>query len=500
MNATSNIPKSAKPLKRADLLNALNERLDVLVIGGGIVGSSVARDAAMRGMKVALVEQHDVAYGTSSRSSRLLHGGLRYLAQGRVGLVREASMEKRVIHHIAPHLAAPLPFLFPTYADNKNWVLWQLKIGVKIYDLLCSGRNLGNSSWMNPEQLRQMVPGILTTGLNGAVRYYDGLTNDARLTIDSLRSATAYGALVVNHCKFVDAKHNGDWECELEDRLTGRTLKVKAGQVVNAAGPWAAGFKASEVKLRCTKGVHLVVAKDRVPVPETVVMAEGKRILFAIPWGDRTILGTTDTDYEGAPENVKTDLEDIKYILGVTNHFFPKSGLQPADVISAWAGLRPLIADPNGKPSDISRSHQIRMPQPGWWDVAGGKLTTCRLMAEQTVDGLVKHAGGGFQPCRTEHEPLLDPSLTKDISGILPPPFERRAVEHYVTNEWAMHLEDVMVRRTSWHYYYPDAAQKAQTVAKWMGELLGWTEQQTAAELAAYSPISSGKGAPSLVR
>jgi glycerol-3-phosphate dehydrogenase len=367
-----------------------SDQLDLLVIGGGIVGSGIARDAAMRGLRVGLVEQHDFASGTSSRSSRLLHGGLRYLAQGHVGLVHEASVEKKVIHQIAPHLAEPLPFIFPTYTDNRNWVLWQLKIGVKIYDLLCRGRNLGDSTWLNRDEVLQRVPELNPTNLTGAVRYFDGLTNDARLTIDTLRSATRSGAVLANYCRFTGATSARAWECDLEDQLNQNKLKVRARVVVNATGPWADGLPHSRVKLRTTKGVHLVVERGRVPVPDTVVMTEGKRILFAIPWGERTILGTTDTDYNGSLNQVTVEQAEIQYILGVVNRFFPAAALTDSDVISAWAGLRPLIADANGKPSDISRSHEIRMPEPGWWDVAGGKLTTYRLMAEQTVDQIIK--------------------------------------------------------------------------------------------------------------
>jgi glycerol-3-phosphate dehydrogenase len=176
--------------------------LDVLIIGGGIVGSGMARDAALRGLKTALVEQHDFAFGTSSRSSRLLHGGLRYLAQGRIGLVREASVEKTIIHRIAPHLAEPLPFIFPTYRSNKNWRLWQLKIGIKIYDLLCGGRNLGKSMWLNTDEVMCKVPSLRVADLSGAVRYYDGFANDARLTLDTLRSGAKAGATLVNYCRF----------------------------------------------------------------------------------------------------------------------------------------------------------------------------------------------------------------------------------------------------------------------------------------------------------
>jgi glycerol-3-phosphate dehydrogenase len=256
--------------------------------------------------------------------------------------------------------------------------------------------------------------------------------------------------------------------------------------VVNATGPWADGLPHSRVKLRATKGIHLVVDRARVPVPDTVVMTEGKRILFAIPWGERTILGTTDTDYQGSLENVFADAEDISYVLQITNQFFPAAKLKATDVISAWAGLRPLIANPNGKPSDISRSHEIRNPEAGWWDVAGGKLTTYRLMAEQTVDRLVREQQLKAFPCRTAVEPLLPASEVNSVSGILPPAFNRTAVDHYAAREWAVHLDDVMLRRTSWHYYFADAAARAQSVADWMGELQGWSAETRVAELRRY--------------
>jgi glycerol-3-phosphate dehydrogenase len=273
-------------------------------------------------------------------------------------------------------------------------------------------------------------------------------------------------------------------------------FKVLARMVVNATGPWADGLPHSKVQLRLTKGIHLVVDAARLCVPDTVVMTEGKRILFVIPWGERTIIGTTDTDYDGPLDDVRADAADIQYVLGITNQFFPGAKLTGADVISTWAGLRPLLADPDGKPSDISRSHEIRMPEPGWWDVAGGKLTTYRLMAEQTVDKLVawqRKNGqpiGAIAPCRTAEEPLLPASETNGVSGILPPEFSRRAVEHFCTNEWAAHLDDVMVRRTSWHYYHRDADQKAERVADWMGELLGWSAIQRTDELVRYRAMT----------
>lgn len=454
MNPLETRRRSIERLKR--------EEFDLLVIGGGIVGTGIARDAAMRGLRVALVEQRDFAFGTSGRSSRLLHGGLRYLAQGRIGLVREASVEKRIIHEIAPHLAQAMPFVFPTYGSNKNWILWQLKIGVKIYDLLCGGRNFGSSSWLSAADVKGRVSGLREEGLQGGVRYFDGFTNDARLVIDTARSAERAGALVLNYAKYA---HPNQVES------SGETFAVKARAVVNAAGPWAQGLGLSKVQLRLTKGIHIVIDRDRLPADETVVMTEGSRILFAIPWGERTILGTTDTDYSGSLDRIAAEPADIDYVLGIANRFFPAATLGAKDAISTWAGVRPLIASGRpsaaGKPSDISRSHQIRSNGAGWWDVAGGKLTTYRLMAEETVDEVMKFLGRR-ERCRTAEEPLLPESETRGVSGILPPEFSREIVEHYCVNEWAMTVEDIMARRAGWEFY--DRAGKAEQVCAWMNE------------------------------
>src|ERR1019366_6821415 len=203
-----------------------------------------------------------------------------------------------------------------------------------------------------------------------------------------------------------------------------------------------------------------------------------------------TILGTTDTDYHGPLDDVWADATDIGYVLQITNQFFPAAKLVTGDVISAWAGLRPLVADPSGKPSDISRAHEIHNPEPGWWDVAGGKLTTYRLMGEQTVDQIVKQLKGEATRCRTAQEPLLPVAETRGVSAILPPEFSRRAVEHYVAREWAVHLDDVMVRRTSWHWYFAEAPRMAERVADWMGELLGWSGDDRRAELERYARLT----------
>jgi glycerol-3-phosphate dehydrogenase len=419
---------------------------------------------------VALVDRYDFAFGTSSRSSRLLHGGLRYLEQGHLKLVREASREKTILRDIAPNLGEPLGFVFPAYHRNGR-PLWMLKIGVKLYDLLCSGKNFGPSRGLSKHETLALLPGLDTNGLLGAVQYYDALTNDARLVIDTLRSAANEGAAVCNYVRFEKAERIGAWSCALRDEATGNSLTLFASTIVNATGPWAQEIEHSAVKLRLSKGIHIVVDGKRLGLTAPLVVAEGSRILFVIPWGERVIIGTTDTDYSGRPEDVATDRSDIAYVLNAVNTSFPELRLSESDVISTWAGVRPLIADPNGQPSDISRAHEIHTPEPGWWDVAGGKLTTYRLMAEHTVDQLCRHLGRRDLKCRTAETPLLS-EPDRRFSSVVPVPITREAVEHFVTREWALTLEDVMVRRSSWQFYHPDAEACAAQVTKWLAELV----------------------------
>lgn len=468
---------------------------DLLIIGGGIVGAAVARDAALRGLKAGLVDRHDFAFGTSSRSSRLLHGGIRYLAQGKIGLVREASLEKTVLHRIAPHLARPLAFVFPTYRTS-DWPLWQMRIGVKLYDLLCNGRNLGASTGLSAAATSAILPGLETTGLTGAVRYFDGLTNDSRLVLDTLRSAAQAGAKVGNYLRFEDARRAGDhWRAELRDGRTGKNFTVTSRVIVNATGPWADKLPHSSIRLRCTKGIHLVFDQARLPVPDAVVITEGPRVLFVIPWGERVIVGTTDTDFPGPPDDVAVDAADVAYVLAAANRFFPGARLTGEDIVSSWAGLRPLLEDRDGKPSDISRSHLIQNAAPGWWDVAGGKLTTCRLMAEQTVDQIVKVMRLPAAPCVTASQPLLPATGTMLVSGLLPPPVRQNLVAYYCEQEWAVHLDDVMTRRTNWRHYHRDSAAIARQVLDWMGGIHHWSGPEKTLEWENYIRGCSWSGA-----
>ncbi|HEX6962683.1 MAG TPA: glycerol-3-phosphate dehydrogenase/oxidase [Lacipirellula sp.] len=486
-----------KPTTATERAARLQERpLDVLVIGGGIVGAGVARDAAMRGLRTGLVEQHDFASGTSSRSSRLLHGGMRYLAQGRVGLVREASKEKTVLRRIAPHLSQPLEFIFPTRQAN-GWPRWKLSIGVKVYDLLCGVGQGGGSGSMGVEEALRRVPGLDADRLTGAVRYYDALTNDSRLVLDTLRSAGRYGAIACNYTRLVDAKREGTgWRCELADLRTNSSYLVEARTVVNAAGPWSDRIPHSSTSLRLTKGVHLVIDRQRLPMEDAVVLAEGSRILFVIPWGERIILGTTDTDYRGPLDNPSCDDEDVAYILDVVNGAFPAAKLQRSDLVSTWSGLRPLVADPNGNPSDISRRHKIAMSNPGWWDVTGGKLTTYRLMAEETVSAIVSRLGANAKACRTAKTPLLEDPSQAWVSGILPPPVSESAVSHFCRAEAARHLDDVMIRRTSWRHYHHNHSEIAASVAGWMAAELGWKVDEANYELQRYRNLTGASPLP----
>lgn len=491
-----NSPPPDESQTRDAVVGLENSEIDVLVIGGGIVGAGVARDAALRGLSTRLVEQQDFSAGTSSRSSRLLHGGIRYLAQGRIGLVREANREKTVIQLIAPHLAEPLAFIFPT-RKKSMWSRWKLGIGVKIYDLLCGQRKFGKSQILNFAETVERLPGLNQERLTGSVRYFDGFTNDARLVLDTLRSATKAGARVGNYMRLVDARRvgeaqqgGGSWLCDVEDVRTTERFQIAAKTVINATGPWSNRIPNSQTQLRLTKGVHLVLDRSRFAVPDAVVIAEGERILFAIPWGERVILGTTDTDYDGPLATPHCEPTDVEYVLNAVNRAFPSASLTPADVLSTWAGIRPLVADKNGDPSDISRRHEVEMAHPGWWDVTGGKLTTYRLMAEETVDAIADFLDRSLPTCQTGQFPLLTGQLDS-MSSLLPPEVSCEVVAHFCHEEWAKHLDDVMIRRSSWRYYHADHLDIAQRVAKWMQSELNWTDTTTHEELTRYREMTT---------
>jgi glycerol-3-phosphate dehydrogenase len=304
--------------------------------------------------------------------------------------------------------------------------------------------------------------------------------------IDTLRSAAEHGAKVFNYAMMAKSQRDADgWLCDVQDRLTNDIFRIRARVVVNATGAWADLLPASRVPLRLTKGAHLVIDRTRLPINDAIVMTDENRILFAIPWGKRVILGTTDTDYDGDRDAPICDRADAEYILRITNASFPTAALTFAAIKSTWAGLRPLIdGGKSGAPSDISRKHLIEMTEPGWIDVAGGKLTTYRLMAEQTVDRILSHLNLDARPCATATTPLLAP-----FSGVVPPDVTRDAVEHFCSNEWAVHLDDVMTRRTSWRHYVDDLDAVAEQVSRWMSEILDWDGSNRQEEIASFRSL-----------
>lgn len=386
---------------------------DLLIIGGGIVGCGCARDAAMRGLSVALVEQNDLAFGTSSRSSKLVHGGLRYLEQGEFSLVFEAVSERRVLMDIAPHLVNPLGFLFPVYKRSRRGV-FTVNLGMWLYDGLSLFRTPKVHRNLSRAEVAAEEPGLDQKDLRGAPLYYDCATDDARLTLENAMDAARIGATVRTWTRVVGLRHDPAGRVcgvRVRDAHTGVEEDVDARAVVNATGPWTDAVRglsgAKKHVLRPTKGVHIVVDHTRLPVHHAVVCfhpSDG-RVLFAIPWGDRTYVGTTDTDWEGDPAQVHADAADVRYLLDAANQYFPASKLGPDDVIATWAGLRPLISQ-EGSESSVSREHEILVDQDGLITIAGGKLTTYRKMAHEVVDravALIRLTGGLAGELREAH-------------------------------------------------------------------------------------------------
>ena len=389
------------PTDRAALLQRLSEggRFDVAVVGGGATGLGVALDAASRGLRVVLLEGQDFAKGTSSRATKLLHGGVRYLAQGNVGLVKEALHERTTVLRNAPHLAQPLPFVMPSY---KAWETPFYGIGLKMYDALAGRAGLGSTDFLGREATLRALPTLRTEGLKGGVRYWDGQFDDARLAVALARTAATYGALLVNHCPVTGLLHEHGKLAGLhcEDRESGRVFEVRARCVINATGVWVDGLRQQDGAARQanvrpmvapSQGVHVVVDRDFLPsdhallVPKT---ADG-RVLFAVPWLGKLILGTTDTPRSDLPLEPNAFAHEIDFILNESARYLRRAPTA-ADVKSHWVGLRPLV-----KPDSSSGEHTVLVSASGLVTVTGGKWTTYRAMAE---DVLKKCRDAGLLP------------------------------------------------------------------------------------------------------
>jgi glycerol-3-phosphate dehydrogenase len=370
---------------------------DLVVIGGGITGAGIARDAALRGIRVALFEKGDYASGTSSKSSKLIHGGLRYLEHGEIGLVFESVSERRVQTRVAPHLVRPLPFLIPIYKGVRPG-LEIMNVGLWIYDSLALFRAPRlHKTFRGTKAALALEPQLRPEGLRGALEYYDCATDDARLVLENALDAQMLGADMHTYTE-VQAIERGPGDritgVRVRDRLHDRTWSVACRAVILAAGAWTDEMirkfqlPIDRPLLRRTKGVHVVIPRDRLPLARaiTLISPVDGRVMFAIPWRERTVLGTTDTDFTGSADEVAADADDVKYLCESGNGYFPGANLTPDDVISTWAGLRPLIAaPPNVDESQISREHEVFARKDGLVIIAGGKLTTYRRMARETV-------------------------------------------------------------------------------------------------------------------
>jgi len=389
------------PSVRASLGN-LGGGFDVLVIGGGITGAGIAREAALRGLSTALVEARDFGEGTSSRSSRLIHGGLRYLEQGRFHLVREALRERRILLRLAPHLVRPLPFILPVFLGDRV-PRWKISAGLALYDILAAGGNVRRHRTLGKRDLLLAEPLLRERGLTGGAMYFDAQCDDARLVVATVRAAAGHGAKVANYMRVTGLIPTvaGIHGAYVRDELSGETGEVRARMVVNAAGPWADAIRRLEDAraaplLRPTKGVHVVVPRARMGNRNAVIFTSpvDGRVMFVLPWGEWSYVGTTDTDFPLGPDEVTVEPSDVVYLLRSANSLFPSARLEPSDVIASWAGLRPLLAaDPSAPASAISREHRVLRGPRGLYTIVGGKLTTWRSMAAELTDQLVKSLG-----------------------------------------------------------------------------------------------------------
>ncbi len=379
---------------------------DVLVVGGGITGAGIALDAAARGMSVATVERRDFASGTSSKSSKLVHGGLRYLEQREFGLVREASTERDLLGRLAPHLVEPIPFVIPVTSRSRRAMFG---VGLWTYDALASFKNLSVHRHVDPQRASEMVPLLPAEKIRGAYLFYDSRTDDARLVMEVLIQAVRHGATVVNHAPVVDLRPATDVvTAKVTDVVSEETIEVHARRVVAAAGVWTdevewLAHDIDERRLRPSKGIHLVFRRSTLPVGDAAAFipdVEGRRMLFVIPWIDDSVLvGTTDTAYEGDLDAPDVEAADLEYCLASLRRAFDVD-LSNDDIAGAYAGLRPLIAGKAGATADLSRRHAIYDIADGIIGITGGKLTTYRRMAADVVDRIATELGLR-QPCRT---------------------------------------------------------------------------------------------------
>jgi glycerol-3-phosphate dehydrogenase len=529
--------------RRADLDALATAPVDLLVIGAGITGAGIARDAAMRGIRTCLVDAGDFGCGTSSRSSRLVHGGLRYLEHGWLRLVFEASRERRILLHIAPHLVRPMAFLFPVHAKSRVG-RGRLAAGLWLYDVLSLFRNVRPHRMLSSRAVRKREPRMRDRDLRGGAVYYDAWCDDARLVLANVRAAHRYGAAVASYARVASLEKAGGTVrgATVVDAISGRSLTVHAHVTVNATGPWVDDLRrlddpGAPPLLRPTKGVHVSVPQHRLGNAGAVTLTSplDGRVMFLLPWGDVTVIGTTDTDFSGDPRQVSASHEDVTYLLRSANALYPDARLALDDVIAIWSGVRPLLDDGSaGATAAVPREHRIVESASGLVTIAGGKLTTYRAMAAELVDvvaGRLHELDGRHIPsdAGTDREPLpggevrdLDLLVREMLKEGVPDdaaqhlvatygteaaavanlaarepalgaplleglPFLKAEVVHQARREMALSVSDVLMRRTQlFHRHATQATEATPTVAGLLARELDWDAAQEASSLAEY--------------
>ena len=511
---------SARPGKRLATLGG--RAFDLLVIGGGITGCGIARDAALRGLSVALVEKDDFASGTSSRSSRLVHGGVRYLEHGHLHLVFESSAERRRLLRLAPHLVRPLRFTWPVY-EGARIPRWKLSAGLALYDVLALFRNVGRHERLSRSEVLAREPMLSADGLRGGASYFDAATDDARLTLANARAAIATGAVVVNHAEAtVRVEGERAVGATVRDCLDGSMVDVRATVVVRATGPWTGTVRGS-------KGAHIAVPRDRIGNNEALTLLSPRdgRVLFALPANEQAIIGTTETSTDASPDVVRATNDDVRYLLDSANAFFPRAALRPDDVVSAWAGIRPLLPAA-GSAGAASREHAIGLERDGVVTITGGKLTTYRIMAAQVVDVVMQRLarprrngntarlplpGGDFESLdalvgmivrevgdldvaahlartfgsewRAVWEAIVDDGRQRLVEDL---PYTVGELRYSARHELALTLGDLLIRRTHLAFETRDHALSiAPRVAEAVAPVLGWDETERARALGDYA-------------
>jgi glycerol-3-phosphate dehydrogenase len=400
-------------MRREQLALLAKRHFDLLVIGGGITGCGIARDAALRGLSVALLEKHDFASGTSSRSSRLIHGGVRYLEHGHLRLVFESSAERHRLLTLAPHLVRPLPFTWPVYAGARV-PRWKLGAGLLLYDALALFRNVSRHRRLSRADVLEREPLLRRDGLLGGALYYDAATDDARLALANAIGAAEAGAVVINHAAVaaLTIERGRVVGATVHDAFDGKDVQVRAAVVVNATGPWSDTLRRLDEQtspaVRGSKGVHIAVHRERVGNHGALTLLSPRdgRVLFVLPAEAHAIVGTTDTYTTSSPDDVRASNQDVRYLLDAANTFFPAARLGPSDVVSAWAGIRPLLSTAGNVPGAVSREHAIITSASGLVSITGGKLTTYRVMAADVVRLVLMRLNKKPGPDRARSLPL----------------------------------------------------------------------------------------------